>query len=120
MEAITTEVVDAKTKQDARGRKIADEARRAEVLAGYEASGLTQKAYARREGINYHTFVAWWRQHRRARMPRPPLPAPMRFAEVRLPPVALGARLEVTLPGGLIVRGAEAAAIAALIKALEA
>ena len=120
MEVITAEVVDTKSKQDARGRKIAEEGRRVEVLAGYEASGLTQKAYARREGINYHTFVAWWMQHRRGRTPTRSLPAPMRFAEVRLPPVAIGARLEVTLPGGIVVRGAEAAAIAALIKALEA
>ena len=120
MEAITAEVVDSKTKQDARGRRIADEARRAEVLGGYAASGLTQKAYARREGINYHRFVAWWMQHRRARTPTPSLPAPMRFAEVRLLPVGIGAPLEVTLPSGIVVRGAEAAAIAALIKALEA
>lgn len=120
MEAIIAEVVDAKTKQDARGRKIADEARRAEVLAGYEASGLTQKAYARREGINYHTFVAWWIQHRRARTPVPALAAPMRFAEVRFAPVTTGAKFEVTLPSGIVVRGAEAAAIAELIKALEA
>ena len=122
METIRAEVIDTKTKQDARGRKIADEARRAEVLGGYEASGLTQKAYARREGMNYHTFVAWWIQHRRGRTRalRPSLPAPMGFAEVRLPPVASGAPLEVTLPGGIVVRGAEAASIAALIKALEA
>ena len=53
MEAITAEIVEARDKQDTRGRKIADEARRAEVFAGYPASGLTQQAYARREGINY-------------------------------------------------------------------
>lgn len=90
------------------------------MLAGYETSGLTQKAYARREGINYHTFVAWRMQHRRAGVPKKSSPAPMRFAEVRLPPTAFPARLEVTLPNGIVVRGTEAAVIAALIKALEA
>lgn len=119
MEAITAEVIDLKGKQDTLGRKIADAARRGEVLAGYEASGLTQQAYARREGINYHTFVAWWVQHRRTK-PASSLAAPMRFAEVRLPSVARLAPLEVMLPNGIVVRGAEAGAIAALIKALEA
>lgn len=58
MDAITPEV-EVDEKRDARGRKIIGERRREEVLAGYEASGLTQKAYARREGVNYRTFVAW-------------------------------------------------------------
>jgi hypothetical protein len=50
----------------------------------------------------------------------------VRFAEVNLPPSAqreLSANagaLSVTLPDGLVVRGAEAAAMAALVKALRA
>lgn len=89
-----------------------------EVPAGYEVSGLTQKAYAGREGINYHTFVAWWVQHRRAGLVSS-LAALMRFTEVRLPSVAPATRCEVMRPNGIIVRGAEAAAIAALVNALE-
>mgnify|MGYP001547292819 CR=1 FL=1 len=59
METVTTELVDGGEKRDARGRKIANAARRAEVLAAYATSGLTQKAFARQEGVNYHTLVAW-------------------------------------------------------------
>lgn len=32
---------------------------REELLPAYEASGLTQSAFARREGINYTTFCSW-------------------------------------------------------------
>lgn len=59
MEPIRTEVVDDKQRRDTRGRRIVAEERCAELLAAYDASGLTQSAFAWREGINVHTFVAW-------------------------------------------------------------
>ena len=45
--------MDEKRKRDTRGRKIATSERRAELLAAFDASGLTQRAFARREGVNF-------------------------------------------------------------------
>src|SRR2546421_2972874 len=104
MEAITTEVLDEKSKRDTRGRKIIEGARREELLASYEQSGLTQKAFSRREGINYHTLVAWLSQQRRSAPAVGPGTAPLRFEEVRLQGVDLPG-LEVRLPEGTVVRG---------------
>lgn len=87
------------------------------MLAAYGASGLTQSAFARREGINFHTLVAWLSQRRKAGSAAPAV----RFQEVCLPPSSRGeATLEVMLPGGLIVRGSNAAAVAELVRALRA
>jgi hypothetical protein len=36
------------------------------LLAAYETSGLTQKEFARREGVRFPTFTAWLVRHRRA------------------------------------------------------
>lgn len=67
METKTTpaELIDDEHKRDTRGRRIAEPHRRAESIAGYASGGLTQKAYARREGVNDHTLVAWLGQSRR-------------------------------------------------------
>ena len=67
MEPITAELMDEARKRDARGRKIATPERRAELLATFDGSGLTQRAFARREGVNFHTFVAWLQRRRSAR-----------------------------------------------------
>lgn len=40
-------------KQDEQGRRIADAAEKQALIGAYEASGMTQRAFARREGINY-------------------------------------------------------------------
>jgi transposase-like protein len=109
--------MDEARKRDTRGRKIATSERRAELLAAFDASGLTQRAFARREGINFHTFVAWL-QRRRTTGAAPPA---VRFHEVCLAPGAVhAAALEVALPGGVIVRGNSAAAVAELVRALHA
>ena len=98
-----------------RGRRIVAAERRTELLAAYEASGLTQSAFARREGINFHTFVAWLGQRRRAEPARPGV----RFQEACLPPISRAeAVLEVMLPGGLTVRGSSAVGVAELVRAL--
>jgi transposase-like protein len=118
-------------KRDTRGRHIATPERRAEIVAGYRASGLTQKAYARREGVNYHTLVSWLGQsrHHSARPHRPaaesePSPAP-RFAQLTWPPALPSppaspamARLEVVLPDGVTLRGDDPAALVILLRAL--
>ena len=91
--------------------------RRAELLAAYDASGLTQSAFARRDGINVHTLVAWRGRRRSVGIAAPAV----RFQEVCLAPNATAAAtLEVTLPGGVIVRGSSAAGVAELVRALRA
>lgn len=116
METIRTELVAGTSKRDRRGRKILSEAQWRETLASYERSELTQSEFCRREGINLHTFVGRrWRQ-RRTR----PVGVPM-FLEAKLPTLAVAAAgygLEVVLPGGVIVRGRQAADVAALVRVL--
>ena len=125
---ITADLVVDETKRDTKGRRITPKARRQELLAAYEQSGLTQAAFARREGVKYQTFATWVSEGRRrsAAVGLSKSVVPVRFAEVNLPPSAqreLSANagaLSVTLPDGLVVRGADALAMAALVKALRA
>jgi transposase-like protein len=128
MKMITADLVVDETKRDTKGRRITPKARRQELLAAYEQSGLTQAAFARREGVKYQTFATWvseWRR-RAAAVGLSKSVVPVRFAEVNLPPAkpselsASADALSVTLPDGVVVRGAEAAAVAALVKALRA
>jgi len=114
------------SKRDRRGRRITSPARISELLSTYDESGLTQAAFARREGVHVSTF-AYWVQARHKRGAAPHLAAQtggkqVRFAEVRLPTRAHhppeNSTLSVTLPDGLVVRGADAAGVAALVRAL--
>jgi transposase-like protein len=66
METIVTEVASDQSLRDARGRRITSEERRTELLAEYKTSGMTQKAFAKRAGINFHTFVSWLADERRS------------------------------------------------------
>lgn len=115
METIKTEVVSGTAKRDRRGRKIISEARWRETLASYERSELTQSEFCRREGISLNTFTGrLWRQRKEGGA-RPT------FVEARLPTLALagsGYSLEVVLPGGLVVRGRQAAEVATLARML--
>lgn len=116
MESIETEVVDSGGKRDERGRRIVSAAERERILAEYAASGLTQSAFARREGLAYGTFVAWLgRQKREGAAKRP---SPVRFEQVHLESAASGALVEVRLPNGMMVRGAAVAPVAELVRAL--
>lgn len=127
----TTELVETGEKRDTLGRRHTPAERRAELLAAYRASGLTQSAFTRREGIRYSTFCTWAQAERqrgglppaqpgRKRRRRVGSPA-VRFAEVQLP--AIGAPvpgLEVRLPDGTLLRGGSAVELAALVQALRA
>lgn len=46
-----------------RPRRRTDAARRAQLLAAFERSGLSAAAFARRHGLHYTTFCGW-RQRR--------------------------------------------------------
>jgi transposase-like protein len=117
-----TEVVEDGRKRDRAGRVHMPRERREELLGEYERSGLSQAAFARRAGVRYPTFAHWVQEHRRsggATATTPP-----RFVELRLPApppssstVPLS-ELSVTLPDGVVLRGAEPSALAALVRAL--
>jgi len=125
MEASEVELVETGAKRDASGRRIASEAERKRLLTEFDHSGLTQRAFAKREGIRYNTFM-WWLKQRRERGKRAKAKAapPVRFEEYRLPAVASSpespppAPLEVCLPDGTIVRGGTSSELIAMAKAL--
>lgn len=105
-------------RQDERGRRIADDAEKEKLLVAFAASGMTQRAFARREGINYFTFATWLRK-KRLTAAMAPVAKPT-FVEVGVPapPALPPSRLEVVLSDGVIIRGIDGAAVAALVRAL--
>lgn len=111
METAATELVETGEKRDARGRRIALGREREAVIAAYERSGLTQRAFAQREGIGFFRFVAWLKRHRHQRQRSA-------FAEVSVAAGNRPAPMEVALPNGIVVRGGEVEAIAVLVERL--
>ncbi|QYM78334.1 helix-turn-helix domain-containing protein [Horticoccus luteus] len=131
--AAETEVIETGEQRDALGRRRRPAEQRAELLAAYRSSGLTQRAFARREGINYTTFCSWAQCERAAgrlapaRPGRPQAgvvtavrpPERISFVEAALPAMAGGsAELRVRLPDGTEVRGGDVAELAKLVRAL--
>lgn len=121
MKTITTELLPDGAKRSEGGRRLTGRERVAELLAQYDTSGLSMAAFARREGLKYPTFACWVKKRGAQSAPVGERPAnAMRFAEVRLPgrattePVVLS----VTLPDGVVLRGTEPVALAALARAL--
>jgi transposase-like protein len=126
-----TEVVDDGRRPDRLGRVRTPRSRREELLAEYDRAGLSQAAFARRAGVRYPTFAHWVQQRRRTSggesAPITPAAAPPRFVELRLPGSASMSpqpsaapvpELSVTLPDGVVLRGVEPSALAALARAL--
>ena len=111
MMTITTELVETGAKRDGRGRRIAAAEEREALVAQYRESGLTQKAFAEREGIKFSTFTAWVQGWRHAGRPG----RKIRFAEL---PMMATSGLAVQLPDGVIVRGTSASEVAELVRAL--
>jgi transposase-like protein len=114
MASITTELVENGSKRDGRGRRIATPAERVALIAQYRDSGLTQRAFAVREGIKFSTFTAWLQGRRLAGRPG----RKVRFAEMPLMPPSAMVGLAVQLPDGVVVRGAAVSEVAALVRAL--
>ncbi len=112
METLTTELVETGEKRDRCGRRIALAQTRAAAVAAYERSGLTQAAFAQREGIKFHTFTHWLRVERARK------PAAAAFAEVKLGALRAPNALEVALPDGVVVRGGDVEQLVALVERL--
>jgi len=84
----------------------------------YRASGLTQAAFARREGLKYPTFAGWVNA-RRVQAGRASGGSAVRFAQLQLPTeLTAPTELSVALPDGVVVRGREIRALAALVRVL--
>lgn len=110
-----TELIDTGERRDTLGRVVMPKERRAELVRAWRASGLTQAAFAKREGVRYSTFAHWVQQ---ATKKGPTVRSPrVKFAEVALPP-ALAPALEVRLPDGTLLRGGNVADLAKLVQAL--
>ncbi len=122
MGAKLTQSVDTGEKRDEHVRRMVPAPERALLIEAYGKSGLTQRAFAKREGIKYFTFIDWLQRARqRGAMAMTPSSATPRFQELNLAAMvpAKTAMLEVSLPGGTTVRGENAAAVAELITALQ-
>jgi hypothetical protein len=122
MEKIAVEVVDAGPKRDTRGRRVTDRTRREALLSAYDQSGLTQKAFAQREGVNVHTFVSWLQHRRRWSLGGGSDVENAAFTELAMSGASIASVtvLEVVLPGGEVVRGRSASEVAASVRALRA
>jgi transposase-like protein len=108
MMSITTELIDTGAKRDGRGRRIATAEEKEAMVAQYRESGLTQKAFAQREGLKFSTFTSWVQGRRKAGRK-------VRFAELPTPAMA---GLAVQLPDGTVIRGTSAGEVAELVRAL--
>ena len=69
------------------------------ILGAYEASGLSQAGYCRREGLSLSSFRNW-----RNRLGSGPCASPGGFIEVLGPAPETGWEVELDLGGGAILR----------------
>jgi hypothetical protein len=115
MELLKAELIDDGAKQDLKGRRIMPPERIEALLLEYEGSGMTLAAFARGAGVNYSTFAGWvYKQRTRANRK-----GPVRFAQLQLPAANLApAELSVSFPDGVVVRGSDGQALAALVRVL--
>jgi hypothetical protein len=120
MESIETELCIDSAKSDRKGRRIRSADEWAQILERYDASGLTQEAFSRREGIRYGTLVAWLgrRRKRGGELPTAKGASP-KFHELSLSsPSSTQAVLEVRLPDGTCLSGSDAEGLARLVRLL--
>ena len=59
MKLIAAEIIDTTTKRDLKGRRYHKVSEREAIIANYDKSDLTQRAFAEREGIRFNTFTTW-------------------------------------------------------------
>ncbi|OIR05342.1 hypothetical protein GALL_126540 [mine drainage metagenome] len=110
------EVVETGEKRDRRGRRITPAGRREELVAAWRQSGMTQAAFAQREGINYTTFCSWVQQREGEGSAK--AVAKVRFAEMQVPVTQAESEVEVRLTDGTVIRGASAREVVVVVRAL--
>jgi transposase-like protein len=113
METIATALIEKKRAE--RGRKITPRGEREALVRAYEHSGLTQKAFAQREGIAFSTFVSWVQTAGRSEQ-TPKVRFTELTAPLKMPPAPVA--LEVHLSDGTILRGGTAEQLAHLLRLL--
>jgi len=114
----TTELVEEEVRSGGGGRRRYGRGAIERYLQEYDASGLTQSAFAKRAGVHYQTFAAWVRARR---LRGSSSSAPVRFVEASLSGslvAATGAEVSVQLRDGTLVRGNNAAVLIAVVAAL--
>jgi|SRR5450432_2483906 len=111
MTLLTPELVDTGEKRAKNGKRMIPAVARAGLIAEYEASGLTQRAFAQREGLSFCTFTTWLARHRKAQRKS-------KFTEVSLARPKEFSVLEIALPNGVVLRGKEVEPLAALMERL--
>ena len=90
---------------DARGRVRRSIAQRAEILAAFDASGVSAAEFARLVGVKYPTLAGWLHRRGRPRGEVGPRNAPaVRFVEAAVPPPEVPAAVELELSGGVRLR----------------
>ncbi|PXA02939.1 hypothetical protein DDZ13_14650 [Coraliomargarita sinensis] len=70
MESLDTEVVEDMEKRDDRGRRLISKEQWAELLSAYDSSGLTQRNFCRREGLNFNSFFYQLSRRRKKALPK--------------------------------------------------
>jgi hypothetical protein len=110
-------------KSDRAGRPRYTQQYKDEVLAAYEASGMSGPAFAEHCGLKYPTFASWVAKRRResSQAETPGDRQQFVLAEFSTGSAPAGGGLHVELPGGASARLADAgqvALLAALIRAL--
>lgn len=86
-------------RSDVRGRVRRSTTQRAEILAAFDASGVSAAEFARLVGVKYPTLAGWL--HRRGRPGNAPA---VRFVEAAVPPPEALAPVELELPGHVKLR----------------
>ena len=89
-------------KNDRAGRTRYTRQYKEEVLEAFESSSLSAAAFARHCGIKYSTFAAWVAARKRIR--RPDSGAKPVFLVAEVPEESQPVGLEVSLPGGAVLR----------------
>ena len=116
MESFEAEICTEVEKRDGRGRRLLGRDYWIGLLNEFERSDLTQKAFCRSEGLNYHTFVKWRARRKRGELDQ----APVRFQQLSIEsaPPQLRESLEVTLSCGTALRGSSVVELAKLVRLL--
>ena len=122
-QSAATEIVEDGGQRDRRGRVNWPRERREQLLDEYERSGLSQAAFARREGVRYPTFAHWVQERRRDAAGKPARTAGTapRFVELGVPRSVMtpAGTLSVTLPDGVVASGSDPRALAGLVRMLQ-